>query len=188
MKPDLYDSQTPKKASFLALFNNNHNRTESLLINLEQLAENCLKESGCCLLTSSSIHQLSKALDFSITEYHSDEEVYVYEPLLSEKDANHKVYSKLLEEHNQIEDSWALLHSMLHMTAHYPTTQSAQELAHRVEDFLKLKRKHMQYEIKHIFPAAKKLIGKEKAQKIAARIMWRRQITGWHSALRLSIS
>lgn len=176
--------QTAKKISFLTLFNDNHNRIQHLLKKLKTTVNGCLQETGCCLTVSAGIHQLSRSLDFYICEHHSDEEVYVYQPLLKNLDKDFFcMYSKTLDEHAQIEDSWALLHSMLHMAAHYPAIQSPDELAQSLDSFLQLKLRHMEYEIKYVFPAAKNLVGKERAQKIAARILWRRQITGWNSAL-----
>lgn len=175
-------TQTPnhtQTASLLQLLNDNHERAENLLRQLEQVTASCLQDAGCCVTISAGVHQLSSALNACICEHHSDEEVFIYQPLLNMNghDADLcDIYSQLLEEHTQIEDTWALLHSMLYTAAHYPEMQCKQELADAFTAFIELKREHMVHEKAVIFPAAKALIGKPLAQEIALRITHRRQL------------
>lgn len=165
--PTSYLKQT-QPLSLLRLFNDNHQQSESILQRLERLVANLSKPGSCADIRLSDLHMVADFFNNRISDNHLDEEVYMYQVLLNGSDKKlAKMARQVLAEHVWIENYWHTLSPLLNAAVQHTDTSSIQKIEAATDFFVRLQCKHMQQEKDVVFPAAKKLIDKDVAGRIA---------------------
>ena len=156
-----------------------HERVQRSLDLMARLQEH-LTDKGLDDSVRSAARDVMRYFDLAAPLHHQDEELHVFPPLLAGPDtAVHAVVHKLIQDHRQMEQAWALARSVLQGIVDADASTrfmlTPMQTAH-LDQFASLYGQHIQDEERTVYPVAKAVTTPATLQAMSQDMMRRRDV------------